>query len=186
MLFTFPSAGVWIVPQPNQNIWVTLSIASLDNLLSSCLVGIPLAAYEYPNTGKKPNLVDTWDKWTKILPQVPEEPQELDMLGSSKAVYFVQFYYRHPSQHLTSLDLIRSTHRKDVTPINKIYNPPNWCNYTSHTLSSSLLHPKVLTWGVFLICGDWVWVGIPSHLQGGPCSLGQLTTLTPNIILFHN
>lgn len=52
MLLTFPSAGAWIVPQPSQNIWVTLaktleqdnlclSMDSVDNPLSMCLVGVP-------------------------------------------------------------------------------------------------------------------------------------------------
>ncbi|TRZ06918.1 hypothetical protein HGM15179_020188 [Zosterops borbonicus] len=138
MLLTFPSAVAWIVPQPNQNIWVTLAktlqqdnlclSGSLDNPLLTCLVGIPLAANEYPYAGKKPNPVDTWDKWTKILPQAPGEPQELDLLGSSKTHYCVEFYYQQSGQHWTKLDHIRSTYRKDVTSINKIYNPPNWCN----------------------------------------------------------
>lgn len=92
MLLILPSAAAWIVPQPKQNIWVTLAktlqqenwclpMGSLDNLLSTCLVGIPLAANEYLYTGKKPNLEDTWDKWTKILLHAPEEPQELEFFG---------------------------------------------------------------------------------------------------------
>lgn len=54
MFLTFPSAGAWIVPQPSQNIWVTLaktlqqdnlclSVGSADNPLSTCLLGAPLA-----------------------------------------------------------------------------------------------------------------------------------------------
>lgn len=69
----FPSAGVWIFPQPNHNIWVTLaktlqhdnlclSMGCMDNPLSMYLVGVPLAANEYPYDDKKPNPVDTWDK----------------------------------------------------------------------------------------------------------------------------
>ncbi|RMC20406.1 hypothetical protein DUI87_01256 [Hirundo rustica rustica] len=48
MILTFSSANAWIVPQPNQNTWVTLakalqqdnlclSTGSVDNLLSTCL-----------------------------------------------------------------------------------------------------------------------------------------------------
>lgn len=55
MLFTVPHAFSWIGPQSNRNIWVTLarilkednmglSMGSLDNPLSTCLVGIPLIA----------------------------------------------------------------------------------------------------------------------------------------------
>lgn len=115
---------------------------------------IPLAANGYPYTDKKHNLGDACHRWTKTLPQAPEEPQELELLGSSKAHYCVQLQYQPPNQHLIHLELVRSTHRKDATPFNKNDTLPNWCNYTSPTPSSSSLHPKVLPWGVFLVCGD--------------------------------
>lgn len=49
----------WIVPQPNQNVWVILAksllqdnfcmaMGSMDDLLSTCLVGIPLSKNDYP------------------------------------------------------------------------------------------------------------------------------------------
>lgn len=65
------------------------------NPLSMCLVGIPLVADDWPitnldllhTTGKRPNPVDAWDEWTKTLPHAIEEPQELDLLVSSKATY---------------------------------------------------------------------------------------------------
>lgn len=79
MLLTFPPAGSWIVPQPRENIWVTvaktsqqdnlcLSMGSVDSPLAMCLVRVPSAANEFPTTDKKPNLADTWDRWTKTLP----------------------------------------------------------------------------------------------------------------------
>ncbi|XP_032932166.1 uncharacterized protein LOC117005046 [Catharus ustulatus] len=205
MLLTAPHACGWIAPQPNQNVWVTLaktlkqdnlclSMGNLDNPLSTCLVGIPLVADDWPvynsellrTTGKRPNPVDNWDEWTKMLPNAQEEPQELDLLGSSRATFCVKFYFRRPRQNFADLDLTKNTYRKDISPINKAYNSPDWCNYTAHTLSESSLHPKTLPRGMFLICGDRVWAGIPSRLQGGPCSLGRLSTLTPNITLLHN
>lgn len=39
---------------------------------------------------------------------------------------------------------------------------------------------------VFLVCGDRPWAGIPSRLQGGTYTLGQLATLTPNITLIQD
>nr|QKK36224.1 envelope protein [Avian leukosis virus] len=39
---------------------------------------------------------------------------------------------------------------------------------------------KALPPGIFLICGDRAWQGIPSNALGGPCYLGQLTMLSPN------
>lgn len=52
-------ATAWIVPQPRQNVWVTLaqtlqqeniclSTAATKNPMSTCLVGIPLQAGEFP------------------------------------------------------------------------------------------------------------------------------------------
>nr|QRN74319.1 envelope glycoprotein [Avian leukosis virus] len=40
--------------------------------------------------------------------------------------------------------------------------------------------PKALPPGIFLICGDRAWQGIPSRPVGGPCYLGKLTMLAPN------
>nr|WDE30412.1 env protein [Avian leukosis virus] len=40
--------------------------------------------------------------------------------------------------------------------------------------------PKALPPGIFLICGDRAWQGIPHIALGGPCFLGQLTMLSPN------
>jgi len=39
---------------------------------------------------------------------------------------------------------------------------------------------KALPPGIFLICGDRAWQGIPRNALGGPCYLGQLTVLSPN------
>ncbi|RMB97122.1 hypothetical protein DUI87_26406 [Hirundo rustica rustica] len=40
--------------------------------------------------------------------------------------------------------------------------------------------PLALPKGVFLICGDRAWAGIPPHLIGGPCTFGLLCLFTPN------
>ncbi|NWS50574.1 SYCY2 protein, partial [Probosciger aterrimus] len=45
----------------------------------------------------------------------------------------------------------------------------------------SLALPK----GVFLICGDCAWQGIPKNLLGGPCYLGRLSLLAPSIKLLN-
>ncbi|NXE34436.1 ENV1 protein, partial [Ptilorrhoa leucosticta] len=39
---------------------------------------------------------------------------------------------------------------------------------------------KVLPPGVFLICGDRAWPGIPRHPVGGPCYLGKLSLFAPS------
>lgn len=69
----------WIVRQAKQNVWVTLaksitqdnfalSMGSVEDLLSTCLVDIPLTARDCPFAGKKPKPVDGWDEWSKGLP----------------------------------------------------------------------------------------------------------------------
>ncbi|RMB93600.1 hypothetical protein DUI87_30299 [Hirundo rustica rustica] len=40
--------------------------------------------------------------------------------------------------------------------------------------------PLALPKGVFLICGDRAWAGIPSRLIGGPCTFGWLGLFSPN------
>ncbi|XP_032298881.1 syncytin-A-like [Coturnix japonica] len=41
---------------------------------------------------------------------------------------------------------------------------------------------KALPPGIFLICGDRAWQGIPSNAVGGPCYLGRLTILSPRAL----
>lgn len=64
-----------------------------NNPLAICLVEIPLKPEKYLFTGKEPNPVHTWDKRTGILPHATREAQELDLLGSSRATYCINFFY---------------------------------------------------------------------------------------------
>ncbi|NXE58224.1 ENR1 protein, partial [Casuarius casuarius] len=48
--------------------------------------------------------------------------------------------------------------------------PTHWVNETA----------KALPDGMFLICGDRAWPGIPKRAIGGPCYLGSLTIFAPN------
>ncbi|RLV63132.1 hypothetical protein DV515_00018584 [Chloebia gouldiae] len=45
--------------------------------------------------------------------------------------------------------------------------------------SSAMALPK----NTFLICGDSAWHGIPRYAHGGPCYLGKLTLLAPNMTM---
>lgn len=96
------TANAWLVAEPKENIWVTLAktlrqdniclpMGSTDNLCAACLVGIPLKANNCSFVGETPNPVDSWDKWTRILPHAPEEPQELEVLESAKVTYCIRF-----------------------------------------------------------------------------------------------
>lgn len=118
--------------------------------------------------GKRHSPCDTWDVWAKTLKDASKEPQELDLLGSSKAPYCIHLFYK-------------GIGKQNVTnPVRKAYKSEECCNHITKTFSASTDKPKVLQWGLFLICGDRAWAGLPSHLQGGPCMLGRLSLLAPN------
>ena len=182
---------------PRINVWVTLAnltgqdtlclaTASPDNPFSTCLVGIPLdtwpvpnqAQLAYPPTNVSKNITDGWDGWVSYLPHASLEPQEIELLGSIRMDFCVKFNYTGKNQ----------SKAWDVSPIHPIFkNNTYWCNYTSTNISRSSRVPLTLPPGVFFICGDRAWPTIPSHIKGGPCSLGRLTVLTPNtsMILQH-
>ncbi|RMC17363.1 hypothetical protein DUI87_05944 [Hirundo rustica rustica] len=60
--------------------------------------------------------------------------------------------------------------------------PDQWCKDTVEVdvPTTSRHKPLKLPKGVFLICGDRAWAGIPPLHTGGPCTLGQLSLFTPN------
>jgi len=115
-----------------------------------------------------------WDLWTVQLPLEQLEPQEIELLGSIRMDFCLFFNYTGRNH----------THAWSVNTLNIIYhNASVWCNYTTSNISKSTNQPLALPHGVFLICGDCAWPAIPSHIKGGPCSLGSLTLLTPNQIM---
>lgn len=113
---------------------ICLSMGGVGNPLATCLVGIPLPSSAYLPTGKRPSLLDTWDVWAKTLSHAPEEPQELDLLGSSKAPYCIYFHYKGAEKK----------GYYSVNPTKKINSSVNWCNYTTKTMSASTDEPRVL------------------------------------------
>lgn len=140
--------GTWIVLQPKQNVWKTLanitkqeilclSVASPSNPFSTCLVRLPMDVWPIPvdtiRTLKtqghrtkvvKPNPVDDWDHWIKRLPYTPNEPQELELLGSIKMDYCIKLWVM--------------SNWRDVSSNNKLYrNETLWCNYTAYAWSKT-------------------------------------------------
>ena len=179
--------AIWVPPQPKTNVWVTLanltgqdficlSIVSPGNPFSTCLVGV--LADTWPNTIQSQHLcssfnacVDNWDGWSAHLPQLPQEPQELGLLDSVKMDSCLYFNYSGRNRMTAqNINLSLSIYRNNTA----------WCNYTSPNISKSSNAPLALPSGIFFICGDRAWGGIPSHIKGGPCSLGRFTLLTPN------
>lgn len=116
-------ADGWMVPQPKQNVWVTLanitnqetlglSVASPDNPFSTCLSGLPMHVWPVtedtihtmwsnsPNNEWIHNWVDIWDYWTLDVPHVPLEPQELEVFGSVTRDYYMKFEFKERSQSI--------------------------------------------------------------------------------------
>lgn len=102
---------MWIYSQPKQNIWVTLaktlqqdslcmSMGSVNDPLSTCLVRIPLTTNDYPYTGKKPNPVDAWDEMDQNFATCTRGTPRTGLIGSSQAMCWVQFLYREAKQAL--------------------------------------------------------------------------------------
>ncbi|RMC07038.1 hypothetical protein DUI87_16491 [Hirundo rustica rustica] len=63
-----------------------------------------------------------------------------------------------------------------------VYTAKIWCGRIAHVEMASTADEKPLTLpkGVFLICGDRAWAGIPPRLVGGPCTFGRLGLFSPN------
>lgn len=185
-----------IASQPKENVWVTLanqtgqdsiclSISSPGNPFSTCLVRLPLDNWDLglPNPfeeawGGWQNATNNWDGCLPHLNHLPIDPQELELLGSTKMNWCLYFNY-------SGANVSREWSVNATLEICK--NESLRCNQTSSNISKSSNAPIGLPRGVFLICGDRAWPGIPSHIKGGPCSLGRLTLLTPttSMILSH-
>ena len=171
--------NTWAVPQPKQNVCITLakaikqdtlclSLAHPDDPFSTCLAGLPADVWPITNnvTGMKDNNpnglwkhspVDAWDLWNQELPHASLEPQELEILGSVKMDFCVRFSYK-PKWEMTERPTNikeRKIIRKDVSPYHPAYkNQSQRCNYTSSITSWSSNHPLQFPQGMFLICGD--------------------------------
>ena len=120
--------------------------------------------------------MNNWDGWAANLPIAPLEPQELDILGRVNALACLKFNYT--GKNITAVNITAN--------LSVYQNESEWCNYTTPNISRSSNAPLALPTGVCLICGDRAWQGIPSHIVGGPCTLGRLTLLTPNTSMILN
>ncbi|RMC19997.1 hypothetical protein DUI87_00843 [Hirundo rustica rustica] len=149
---------------------------------STCLVGLPVSEWPIPEnippaiSKSIVNPVDRWDVWMKFLPVAPFEPQELEILGSVRIQFCVKFGLSGVAQNKTI----------DVTPNPNFYrNSSSWCNYTKMLDKPSNHVPAQLPRGIFFICGDRIWPAISTNVKGGPCSIGMLSLLTPNMTLLR-
>ncbi|XP_063280669.1 uncharacterized protein LOC134565150 [Prinia subflava] len=189
------TSQAWLVPQPDANVWTTLARslgqdhiclnqASASDPISSCLVGIPFQKHELPkkllyyarrldNIKPRVSPFISWRNFFFRLENSKDEPQELELLGSAKARFCI---------HFTNEANALNPKTKKVVQSNSLYHARSWCQgMAKGALPPQVYHnPKKLPKGVFLICGTHTWAGIPSHLSGGPCTLGKLGLFSPN------
>ncbi|XP_064271853.1 uncharacterized protein LOC135297830 [Passer domesticus] len=201
-----PRKNVWVTLAHalNQD-HLCLSTPAADNPMSTCLVGIPFQLTDFPSSlvniqsqlnrnnpsgqwveifrywgvvsyVKTPitNPLELWRKWVFDLPYAEAEPQEFELLGSAKADLCVHFDFT-PSSQVKSYE--------DVKQHKLEFRAAAWCAQVGKISAPSTDdgYPRKLDKGVFLICGDRAYPGIPSRLLGGPCTLGRLSLASPNM-----
>lgn len=198
-----PKASVWktLAKTLGQD-HICLSSAAAGDPMSSCLVGIPFKEEEFPPAllqmkhqyNRKPSHVSHFievnqvqgntfpvsnplafcKEWASHLPEMSLEPQELHLLGSSQAPFCIHFNFVPPEGQEKSF--------VPIIQIKKSYIAGAWCEKTAHVSMASTGVPKSLSLpkGIFLICGDRAFPGIPSRLIGGTYTIGKLELFTPN------
>lgn len=129
------------------------------------------------------------DVWDVALPTT-FEPQEIDILGSIRAPACVFFNYTWT----WCWDNPRCPSTQDVSPENPVFrNASAWCDWTvlnrdgvTYYQAASDHTLRKLPRGVLLICGDCAWPAMPFHAVGGPCTIGHLIMLAPNLTRIAN
>nr|XP_025964554.1 uncharacterized protein LOC112988330 [Dromaius novaehollandiae]XP_025964555.1 uncharacterized protein LOC112988330 [Dromaius novaehollandiae] len=191
----------WIVPQPKENVWVTLanvtgqdticlSTATPQNPFSTRLVGLPLDLTELEqlcdqsvsgtpvcSNISRNDTREPWDAWwSRVGSPYANPPQELQLLGSLGAHRCVNFNYTGRGR---SNDTVW-----EVTGNGILKNASKWCKRIDNVTQSFSSH-MTLPPGLFLICGDRAWPAVPARIIGGPCTVGKLTLLTPNTTMIE-
>ncbi|XP_059322528.1 uncharacterized protein LOC132069998 [Ammospiza nelsoni] len=179
------------IVQPKQNVWKALAqAANLDSIylihsrpgrpFSTCMVGLPVDKWLVPkHTPVKVSQVimdpvSEWCSWTKLLPVASSEPQELEIFGSTTMELCMRFEIS---------DVTKAKNKTiDVIPNHAFHkNALAWCKYAKTTTKASLQVPAQLPQGIFFICGDRIWHGIPANVKGGPCSIGRISLLSTDL-----
>lgn len=110
----------------------------------------------------------------KGLPKLSNEPAYFDILGSSFAIFCVQFVFTPKTQK----ELFIS-----ITQHNPKYKAATWCENIAHVKMPSTEDSapanflRACSYCAATVLGQ---ASLPRFL-GGPCTLGQLTLFTPNI-----
>lgn len=192
---------------PRHNMWITLaqklnrtdfciSLSRPDSPFYTCLIGVPLnnsEAFLLTSTitgqikkSKCNNSIRTclteYDMWDDSLPY-GTKPDELEILGTLHAeacLYINSSKYPCNEGSHTWCNLTFST---NISPQSTQWNNGSfWCkNITRDSMNPApgTTFPRLLPPGIFLICGDRAFNGIPQRPIGGPCTFGRLTIALP-------
>ncbi|KAL9821810.1 uncharacterized protein GJ701_016764 [Geothlypis trichas] len=189
-----------LIPPTGNNIWTSLARSlgqdhiclhaeSATDPLSSCLVGIPVSPQDYPPPlsfltqikDQNQDATEAWRKPINLLPFSPEEPLKFELLGSAKAPQCFRFSVPY--------SLVKSLRSNDPQwTLVEGGSEHQWCAETISARGPTTpdLRPRQLPQGFYLICGNQAWNGIPSHLLGGPCTIGHVSLFTPSTPKIEN
>ncbi|XP_040441792.1 uncharacterized protein LOC121084436 [Falco naumanni] len=193
--------------EERKNLWVTwaekinqsslcLSMATPSDPFRTCLLGIPInmslinnstitldpsvvtcgfrhqPPFRTPLCCDKNNITfnasSPFMSCNSSLCTTTREIQEFNLLGSAPSDLCFWF-----NSHISQDDPV------DVTSY-KPYNVTAYCQ-KNVSLTAVTSNAGRLPEGMFLICGDRAWQGIPRSAKGGPCYVGRLTLFTPSI-----
>lgn len=198
-----PRDNIWvtITNKTNQSS-ICLALGGVGNPFRTCLVGVPTWRVEdfvglmneslnYTGLnnsighagGSTPQQHDGAVQCALIYrlnTTLHSDPEELDLFGSTNASTpksagdYVEF------EPLKERQL--NVHRKLWASLDSSLKTSSVYEFVySRCNGSNITNPLRLPEGIFLICGDRAWNGIPRLPTGGPCYLGRLTLFHPNI-----
>ncbi|OPJ66367.1 envelope glycoprotein gp95-like [Patagioenas fasciata monilis] len=189
------AAAFWMPTQTKTNMWITLAnmtdqdsiclaMSSLENPFHTRLVGILLDDYSsitqlFQNSGWCKGIATNCNNanmalWIICLPEADIEPQELELLASMPMDACIQLVCEKCQNNIQEHKWIKLQNVNAT--LGDYRNETQWCNASQKNprgvIDNVGQQPQNLLYGVFLICGDRAWPGIPSNAVEGPCILG--------------
>lgn len=152
-------------PSLNNSCWKKSVIEALNHSASTMLQELDLLASVSPYTLS--NATQWCQKRANFSVSPPVQP-----INGTGAIHFGKPWLTWLSrQDETVLQIYQN-----VTGVS-----PGWPQTATGFLNTNTSGGHLLPPGVFLICEDRAWNGIPRQPVGGPCYLGKLTLFTPKM-----
>ncbi|XP_064372476.1 uncharacterized protein LOC135329097 [Dromaius novaehollandiae] len=190
----------------SNNLWLTwanrtgnkqfcLTLAGAGQPFKTCLIGVPLnLTVDLPKLREHCTNTSNISNCLNMLnASLPWDPQELDLLGSVAPINYTAVACVHFGNNQQGINVYRNLNWTGWTNVSSStlgfdYTAKSYCNGSlgAETKGGGLTHwvnemARALPDGMFLICGDRAWPGIPRCAVGGPCYLGSLTIFAPNL-----